>query len=618
MTPSASTAYYAFEPCCGGNTLYFAFNSEEVAEVSQGINIYVGSGAVGYDPTTGATYRLTNQCYKVFRGTANDGGPITESNYGDLPMVPTGTPGNFTFDSITNYESTCEDAAEDFCPECEAICYTIYSCDGSYPPITVSNDLSAYVGTSISIQVEADFGYSCFYVVEASSCSNAVVVTTAGAACNTCECTCYEIFGTGKLNYIDCNGNEVVTTVNGYWKDCALTYPFTSPVLQTVSHGDCINGQCPGDCYELTDCEGLQESIFTTAQSLSPFATLGQVVIIEGYTNCWEVTDVVSCDCAIDVVVLQAYDTCRECNPDPNYKLVNCDDTDTIVYTSTDLSEYVGKVVQREAECPGCWIVYEVNGPIPSDAPITVTEFFDDCEACKAIYYRLTDCTDTEADIITSTDLSDYVGSTIILEWCPTTCWTVSVSQTSVGAGVLGDIVNEFVSCLTCLNSFPCVCKRIKNHDSVAHNYDYVDCNGVVQTISLLSGERSDRICMKLLLTSFTTDYVETFGNCTNGVCPPQTYPKRTVRPGYSTPICSTEKYEKITCKSAEALYKQVLELRYGISNCCPEEDARWLLKKEIIDLQALVDPDYTCTHLSCGCAPSTCSCGTTNTCNSH
>jgi hypothetical protein len=50
-------------------------------------------------------------------------------------------------------------------------------------------------------------------------------------------------------------------------------------------------------------------------------------------------------------------------------------------------------------------------------------------------------------------------------------------------------------------------------------------------------------------LSSYPTDYVEYFGNCTNGECPPQIYPKRSVRPGYATPICSTEKYEKITGK---------------------------------------------------------------------
>jgi hypothetical protein len=74
--------------------------------------------------------------------------------------------------------------------------------------------------------------------------------------------------------------------------------------------------------------------------------------------------------------------------------------------------------------------------------------------------------------------------------------------------------------------------------------------------------------------------------------CPPPIYPRRSVQPGYKSPICSTEKYEKITCKSAEILYKSVLELRYGISNCCPEEDDKWLIKKELIDLEALRDPD--------------------------
>jgi hypothetical protein len=118
-------------------------------------------------------------------------------------------------------------------------------------------------------------------------------------------------------------------------------------------------------------------------------------------------------------------------------------------------------------------------------------------------------------------------------------------------------------------------------------------------------------------LSSYPTDYVEYFGTCINNECPPQIYPKREVRPGYSTPICSTEKYEKITCRSAEILYKQVLELRYGISNCCPDDDNRWLVKKEVIDLLALKDPNYDCMVSSCGCNQPTCGCST-NTCNSH
>lgn len=620
--PPFSASWFRFEPCCGGNPLYFKFDGTTNAP-TEGISIYTGPAAIGYEPMTDTYVPLVNnQCYRIYRGEATDpASPINGTNYGNLQVVPTYTASNYIWDSTTNYETACGDESPGFCPSCITQCYDLWPCDGLLVPITTDTDLSNYVDGFAQIQVDADFGFSCYYVTYSSSCTNAVTVVVDGDVPCTCDCQCYEIIGTAKVKYVDCNGTPISTSTNGYWKACSKVYPITNPSagpnLTIVNNGDCVDGFCPGTCYELVDCEGIQNKIYTTAQSLSPFAILGQVVQIQGHDGCWTVSRTVVCDCAIDVVVLQAYDDCKECNPDPNYKLVNCDDPGTIVYTSTDLSAYVGQVIQREPDCPGCWIIEQVNGPIPSDTSITVAEFFNDCEACKTTFYQLTDCTDTEAPIITSTDLSDYVGSTITLEWCPNTCWTVSVSQTSIGAGVLGDILNEYTNCLECLNNFPCVCQRIKNHDSVAHNYDYVDCNGEVQTISILSGERSDRICMKLLLTSFATDYVETFGNCINGQCPPQIYPKRTVTPGYLAPICSTEKYEKITCRSAESLYKQVLELRYGISNCCPEEDARWIVKKQIIDLQALMDPNYNCTINTCGCPPASCSCGT-NSCNSH
>jgi hypothetical protein len=52
-----------------------------------------------------------------------------------------------------------------------------------------------------------------------------------------------------------------------------------------------------------------------------------------------------------------------------------------------------------------------------------------------------------------------------------------------------------------------------------------------------------------------------------------------------------------ITCNFADVMYKIVLEKRYGITNCCPEEIDKWILKKELIDLQALKDPDYSCLN---------------------
>jgi len=624
-TPGFSASWYGFEPCCGGNIIYFRHDGTTNAP-NEGISVYTGPATQGYDPETDSYVTLINQCYRIYRGDATDpASPIDGTNYYNLNEVPSFTPSNYTWDSTTTYETACGDETPGFCPECETQCYSLYPCAGDIPPVTTNTDLSAYVGTYAWIQVNADFGYACFFVTLASDCLNAVtVVVDAGEECS-CNCECYEIIGTAQVDYVDCDSNPISTFINGYWKGCSQVYPFTNPSpgfnLTIVSHGNCVNGQCPPECYELRDCDEILDSIFSTAQSLSPYATLGQIVQIEGYTNCWRVTTAESCSCAINVVVTQVYDTCEECNPAPNYLLTNCDDSTTIIYTSSDLSTYVNQVVELNPDCPGCWIVSEINGPIPSDVPISVSVAFDDCQACKTTYYILSDCAEIEADIITSTNLSDYIGQTITLEWCPTTCWTVAVSQTSLNAGVLGDIAQEFDTCLACLTSFPCVCSRIKNHDTVAHNYDYLDCEGTVQTITLLSGERSERICMAHWLSSYPTDYVEYFGNCINGECPPQIYPKRDVKPGYTTPVCSTEKYEKITCKSAEILYKQVMTLRYGITNCCPEEDDKWLVKKQLIDLVALRDPDYDCAVTSCGCNQPTCGCGcntTINTCNSH
>lgn len=622
--PGFSASWYGFEPCCGGNILYFRFDGTTVAP-NEGINIYNGPAANGYDPLTNSYVPLINQCYKIFRGEATDpASPINGSNYGNLQAVPTNFGSNYTWDSTTNYETPCGDEVI-VCPSCEPICYTLFPCDNTSPPITTSTDLSAYVDGFATIQVDADLGFLCYYVVVSFSCTNSVVVEVDGDTPCSCDCTCYEIIGDAKLTYIDCDGNEITTNTNGYWKDCSLVYPVTSPAagpnLIIVNNGDCIDGLCEIQCFELIDCDGILDPIYTTAQSLSPYATLGQTVVIQGYDNCWTVTDVVICDCAIDVVVLQAYESCATCNPDPNYILTNCDDSGTIIYTSSDLSAYVGQVINVGPDCPGCWIVAEVNGPIPSDVPVTVTDAFDDCEACKTIYYKLEDCLNIEADVITSTDLSLLVGSIITLEWCPTICWTVSISATSANAGILGDVLNDFNTCNECLNSFPCVCSRVTNHDTIAHTYDYLDCDGIVQFVTVSSGEQSERICMAYWLSSYPTDYVEYFGDCTNGECPASIYPTRHVKPGYHTPACDTEKWDKITCKSSEILYKSVLKGRYGISNCCDEPTDKWLIKKELIDLAALVDPDYLCTVSSCGCSTSTCGCGcgsAPKTCNSN
>ena len=61
------------------------------------------------------------------------------------------------------------------------------------------------------------------------------------------------------------------------------------------------------------------------------------------------------------------------------------------------------------------------------------------------------------------------------------------------------------------------------------------------------------------------------------------------------------------------------MRLRYGLTNCCPEDDEKWLIKKELIDLDALRDPDYICRPVTSCCNQpiNDCGCNTLKTCNS-
>ena len=204
-------------------------------------------------------------------------------------------------------------------------------------------------------------------------------------------------------------------------------------------------------------------------------------------------------------------------------------------------------------------------------------------------------------------------------------CFTVEETREPINAGIV-ELVDSFIDCPECLVTFPCVCNRITNQNTIAKDFTYLDCLFEEVTINLQPNETSDKVCLiNWVLTpeEEALVYIEHFGDCINGQCPVVPFPKRKVKPGYSTPSCDIEKYEKITCKASEIYYKQVMRLRYGISNCCPEEEEKWLIKKELIDLVALIDPDYICTPVTscCGQTLTSCGCGcnqTLKTCNSQ
>jgi hypothetical protein len=612
--------YYRLESCCTGEILYFqppiANNSPIYGWTLPQQLLYNSFDQYGL---------VSGQCYLVTTVVGNGAAyPYLGSSWFSL------TGPGFTDCSVLFGE----------CAECDP-CYLLVSCDGSIPPFTTTQDLSAYVGQSVVLQ-GTDLPATCYQVAlspNASLFCNSTTETLSYVEDCECPCNCYNIIANSKdCLYIDCDGNVQNTgPLTGTLEQisCSSTYPavigneFPSPI-NIVNIGPCVNGNCPDECYELVDCDGIQDPIVTNKLSLGLYAILGQIVKIENYPDtCWIVNSTANCDCAIDVVVVQAYDDCPTCKNPSKYKLTNCDDPNTIVYTSSDLSPFVGQVILR-GDCPGCWYIEEIQD-IPSDTIVTVTAAYTDCIACAREYYKLVDCTGFKDPIITYTDLSQYIGSVIKIKYCPETCWTVQQTNDPTNAGIVFPEI-EYVDCPECLLTFPCICTTVRNDSTTSKDYRYYDCNLDIQFFTLAPGEKSERFCIRAWAIYFPeTDYIETYGSCTEDTqqdtwsCPPVIYPRRSVQPGYNTPACTIEKYEKISCKSAEVYYKQVLYLRYGISDCCPEDTDKWLIKKELIDLDALRDPNYICTSInpccpstpSCGYAP--CNCGTpTTTCNSQ
>jgi hypothetical protein len=364
----------------------------------------------------------------------------------------------------------------------------------------------------------------------------------------------------------------------------------------------------------------------------------------------------------------------------------------------------------------GCFTVELINYAPPSVQTIVILAAFDNCEDCKRPYYKLSDC-NTENEIYTFSDLSQYVDQVVKIANCDE-CWTVTETDTPTNPGLV-TVISSHIDCITCVTTAPCICSNVRNDNAIAYTYDYIDCYGDTQSVTVQPGKTSPKICLikwlepegcnciiqtttvgssvtnvvrnasgnlinhkqswvvnndlfiyyngtqwimndssenpqyylppsksdcpagiwkpfssipedvpTVISTVSCQSFYQFFGDCINGVCPAPIYPKRGVRPGYNTPACSAEKYEEISCKSAQILYREVLTLRYGISNCCPENDEYWLIKKELIDIAALYNPDFPCAVSGCGCGNNSgcdcgcgqscgCSCSGPRTCNS-
>jgi hypothetical protein len=524
-------------------------------------------------------------------------------------------------------EAKCSDYIEE-CPDCQTTCYTLYNCDGLSFNST-NPDLESVVGQYVVIV--ADGENSTWFVLEnAGYCNspfNDFIIDDVGPA--PCPCKCYEITGVIKqVIYIDCDGvRQTLVGAGPFDKFCSQIYPIVNGIpgdYQVIDNGNCVDGECPLACYELENCD-TGEIIYSTLQSLFQYANTSTVVQIEGYDGCWSVRESEElCDCPISPIVVREYESCGECLPIIAYKLTGCENPDDIKYTYQDLSAFVGEYVKVE-DC-GCFFVELIDFQPPSITTVVILTSFNSCPACLTQYYILEDCNKLLDPIYTGSDLSSYLDDIVNVQGCEG-CWRISEVEIPINP-VAVTVTNTYVDCPSCIPVLPCMCNKMTNFSTQNKEYEYIDCNDQTITLTLGAGETSGKICLKVWTIDYPdTDTLEVFGECSETNTPgiyacPIVVPKRKIKPGYSVPTCDIDKWEKITCRASEILYKEVMRLRYGLTNCCPEDDEKWLIKKELIDLAALVDPDYICKPVqSCGCPPSSCGCGcnsTLKTCNSQ
>lgn len=410
--------------------------------------------------------------------------------------------------------------------------------------------------------------------------------------------------------------------------------PYLADTAYLISdENDCTNSLCPENecgCYTLTSCnevEGVPVQIINTTTNL--FEYLGQYIRIEGSEECFFVEiNTSGCKDPVSVIVADGpYVDCPSCQ-NTCYLATNCFEELTFILNVTNPGDIgatnslsiepgdiivPGRVPTSIGDFDNCWTLELTECPDREVVEYAVTNTFQSCEDCRILEvppcYVLTDCITQVETIYSGTLLSNYVGKTIqVVINDEVFCYSVTEAEEcpEVTPPVFSLTIADCLD--TCEECLPkCICSSAVNGSETAVALRYIGCDGLEAFTEVVQpGARSERTCMIGFADANATDIYQ-LGTCTDGQCPSIPKPARKVKPGYDSPVCSAEKYEKIVCRYAELMYKHVLQSRYGISDCCDEDD---LVKREIefdlLMLDVLNDPDYECTETNSNCG----SCG--------
>jgi hypothetical protein len=585
-----ATQYLKFVPCCN-TTVHYDFQIPDVEGGFLTPRLYRYDGNEVYKDIL-----IPDQCYTVTKETGDP------EYIKDLPEV---IPNDL---QVFLPNTTCDNGK---CLECPP-CFKLYNCSDNEVIYTYS-DILANLGDFVTL-----FDYDqCWYVsYNEGDCLNPVVVDVNSEVPCACAINCYVITGNPTfVTYVDID--NIIHTVTGPGIYCSKIVPHVSGGTGTVTNlGLCVDGVCSSpQCLKFTNCETGEELIATATNAILSNYASNKIVTLNGYEGCWTIDIAENCECAISLSILTSFDSCELCVPVVAYKFTDCNNPEAIKYSLDDYSAYVGKTVKLD--CGGCWTVCQVDFRPPSVQTIVITATYDSCINCSDQFYRLVDCDGIRPTIYTTTDLSSYVSNAVKLTFYPDTCWTVLFSLDGNTSDDLVIVDSKYSSCLSCSASNICYCSTVTNNSGTDQTFQFRDCDNQLQSIILNPGETSRKHCV--LKWIFPEDWVlpkliTNYGECIDGVCPLDV-PFKSVRPGYNSPACSTEYYERIVCAYSEVLYRDVIAQRYGIAPCCLEDELYRLdIKYQLLELQAILNPDYVCTPVSSCCQETdTCNCG----CNS-
>jgi hypothetical protein len=275
--------------------------------------------------------------------------------------------------------------------------------------------------------------------------------------------------------------------------------------------------------------------------------------------------------------------------------------------------------VEKTQEFTDCWkfIPFQEGIPVLNlSASILLNNeditFYEDCEDCLEIKneppcIKLTNCLTGEETIISfSESLNSYVGKVIKLS-VPLNgtfveyCYTVSLSETCPEEPTLlpGTFIDCFQTCEKCLPK--CLCTKALNSSTLTKRLSYLDCEGILQQTSeeVLPGNYSLKYCVSQWADPDVQNILE-FGECIDGNCPEIIQPKKFIAPGYDTPLCTPNHYEKIVCQFAKLKYNEVMSKRYGLNlNCDDTELLTATIKFQLLQMQILEDPEFNCDQNS-------------------